>query len=110
MIRRDSITEELDAGERVLTALAINVTAIGDNTVATPTSGKRFVLRKIKLLNDPTSSSSVGITVKLGAQTCISGWVIAERQRFVGAVDAALIINLSANAAVRGTAYYEEIA
>lgn len=108
-VYRDGIADSLDAGEQRLTAIAISASASGDTTIDTPASGKRYILRKVKVLNDPLASSSVTIQVYLGSQLCISGWVIAERQRFVGDIDAPLIINLSGTGAVRGTAYVEEV-
>lgn len=98
-----------DSTDTEWTPVATTVTAIGDTTIYTPAAGKRIRLHWIYGINDPVSSSSTKITVKMGAQVYYVAWAISKRQRFTGALDAPLIINLSATGDVAITAFLEEI-
>lgn len=89
--------------------VATTVTAVGDTTIYTPATGKRVRLHWIYAINDPLASTSTKITVKIGTQTYYVAWAISKRQQFTGAINAPLIINLSALGNVAVTAFIEEI-
>lgn len=114
--RTTELIEELamDAGEEELLTAKATVTASGDTTVLTPTSGKRLVVRKIYALNDPASVTPALIKVKLlnddGVEEWIRNYGVLTRQKRTGAVDAPVVINLSVAGSVAVTVFYEESA
>jgi hypothetical protein len=89
--------------------VATSVTAIGDTTIVTPSSGKRIRLQWVYAINDPVASTSTKITVKLGTAVQYVAWAISKRQQLTGAVDAPLIVNLSNSGDVAVTVFYQEV-
>lgn len=88
---------------------ATTVTNAGDTVIYTPAPGKRIRLHWIYAINDPVSSSSTKITVKIGGTTYYVAWALSKRQQFTGPVDGVLTINLSSPGDVAVTAFLEEI-
>lgn len=91
------------------TAVNFTVTASGDTTIHTPTSGKYVRLYSITAITDPDESTTPLIKVLLGSTEvrrgyAISGWEISD-----GAVNDVLKINLSGASSVSGTAFIKEI-
>lgn len=98
-----------DSGEREYTHVVATVTASGDTTIHTPASGKAIRLRWIYAVNDPTSETAPLIKVKLGSTEIYRVYALSKRQLKTGAVNDALVINLSGTASVAVTAILEEI-
>ena len=98
-----------DSTDMEYTAVATTITASGDNIVYTPTTGKRVRLHWIYAINDPLSTTSTKITIKIGTTTYYVAWAISKRQQFTGVINGQLIINLSATGNVAVTAFLEEI-
>jgi hypothetical protein len=110
--RIDGVPEEQpisDSGEREYTHVVATVTASGDTTIHTPAAGKAIRLRWIYAINDPASTNPPLIKVRLGGSELYRVYALSKRQRKTGAVDAPLIINLSAGASVAVTALLEEV-
>ena len=89
--------------------VATTITASGDNTVYTPATGKSVRLHWVYAINDPLAATSTKITIKMGAVTYYVAWAISKRQQFTGAVNAPLVVNLSATGNVAFTAFIEEV-
>lgn len=98
-----------DSGEREYTHVVATVTAIGDTTIHTPAAGKAIRLRWIYAINNPTATEATLIKVRLGATELYRVWALSKRQVVTGAIDAPLVINLSAAGTVAITALIEEI-
>lgn len=107
--RFNGVIEGLDSGEREYTHVVATVTASGDTTIHTPTSGKAVRLHWLYAINDPTATSAPLIKVKLGATEIYRVYALSKRQLKTGAVDAALVINLSTTGSVAVTAILEEV-
>lgn len=103
-----SYVQGLDSGEYDFTHVVATVTASGNTTIYTPSSGKRLRLRWIYAVNDPGSSATPLIKIFLGAEEKFRVYVISKRQWTTGPVDGPLIINLSEAAEVAVTALIEE--
>lgn len=93
-------------GKSAVTATA---TSSGDTTVYTPTAGKKVRLYWISCINDPDSSLTPLVKVKLGSAEFYRGYAIAHWEVFDGATNAALIVNLDEAGSVSITAHYAEI-
>lgn len=89
--------------------VATSVTTAGDTTLVTPAAGKRIRLQWVYAINDPTALISTKLTVKLGTAVQYVAWAISKRQQLTGAVDAPLVINLSAAGDVAVTVFYQEV-
>ena len=102
--------EVTDSAEREYTHVVATVTASGNTTIHTPASGNAIRLRWIYVMTDPTSTSVPLVKVSLGASEKyrIYGG-LQKRQVTTGAVDDALIVNLSSTGNVVVTAVLEEI-
>jgi hypothetical protein len=98
-----------DSTDREYTAIATTVTASGNTTVYTPASGKSARIHWVYAINDPVSSTSTKITIKIGTVTYYVAWAISKRQQFTGAVNAPVIVNLSAVANVAVTLFVEDV-
>jgi hypothetical protein len=85
------------------------VTASGDTTVLTPATGQAIRLFWVSAIADPDAVAPPLITVKLGALECYRAYAIAHWEVFEGAVDAALVVNLSEAADVAVTVHYQEV-
>lgn len=103
-----TVTAE-DSGERQYTHVTATVTATGDTTIHTPAAGKAIRLRWIYAINDPTATTATLIKVKLGAAELYRVWALSKRQLSQGAVNAALVVNLSATGTVAVSALLEEV-
>lgn len=100
----------LDATDREYLHAVATVTAIGDTTVITPTSGKKIRLHWLYAINDPTASSAPLIKVKLGGVELYRVYALSKRQRDTGPTDGTLVVNLSGSTGnVAVTAIYEEV-
>lgn len=104
-----STVRATDSTDLEYTSVATTVTAIGDTTIYTPATGKAVRLHWIYAMNDPMAATSTVITVKIGSQVLYVTYGVSKRQQFTGAVNAALIINLSAAGNVAVTAFVEEV-
>lgn len=105
----DDGKEEIDLGEREALPVSTVVTASGDTTILTPASGKRIRLFRIQAINKPTATTSPLISVKLGGVTIFANYAIALRQKITGAIDGALVVNLSEAGEVAFTYVAEQI-
>lgn len=105
----DIISAIPDSGEREYTHVVATVSASGDTTIHTPAAGKSIRLHWIYAINDPAATTPPLIKVKLGATEIYRVWALSKRQRKTGAVDAALVINLTGTGSVAVTAILEEI-
>lgn len=115
--------QAVDSGEREYTHVTATVTAAGDTVVAGPagsgpggsdpphvlTPGKAARLRWIYAINDPTASTPTLIKVSLGSTELYRVWALSKRQLVTGAVNAPLVINLSAPGNVAVTVLLEEV-
>lgn len=112
---RDAITGAIQATQTAQrygggkTPVTATVAAEGDTTIHTPAAGKKVRLSWVTAINDPDESLSPVISVKIGALECYRGYALSHWEVFDGAVDAALVINLSHAASVAVTAHLEEI-
>lgn len=98
-----------DSGEREYTHVCTTVTASGDTTIYTPASGKAIRVHWVYAINDPTASTPILIKIKLGTTEKFRVYALSKRQLMTGAVNAALIINLSTSGSVAVTAILEEV-
>lgn len=89
--------------------VATTVVNAGETTLYTPAAGKRVRLHWIYAINDPVSSTSTKITIKIGTQVYYVAWALSKRQQFTGPVDGSLSIILSSPGEVAVTAFIEEI-
>jgi hypothetical protein len=85
------------------------VTASGDTSIITPSSGKSIKMYWISAINDPDSSTSPLITIKIGTTSYYKAYAIAHWEIFTGAVNDSLIINLDEAGSVAITVHYEEV-
>lgn len=102
------VQQTTDTTDLEYTPVALTLTSAGDNVVYTPAAGKRVRIHWVYAINDPTLPSTK-ITIKIGAQTYYVAWAISKRQRFTGAVDAPLVVNLSTAGNVAFTVFVQEI-
>ncbi len=91
------------------TAVCTTVTANGNTTIYTPTSGKSVRLYWVSAINDPDEVLNPLIKISIGATEFYRGYAIAHWEVFTGAVNDALIVNLSNAASVAVTAHIKEI-
>ena len=98
-----------DSGERAYTPVTATVTTVGNTTIYTPTAGKAIRLRWLYAINDPTATTSTLIKVSLGATEIYRVWALSKRQLFTGAINAPLIINLTAAGTVAVSVLLEEV-
>lgn len=91
------------------TPIVATVTASGDTTVHTPAAGKAIVVHWVYAVGDPDESSTPLIKVLLGADELYRVFGVSHYERFVGDVDAALVVNLSSVGSVAFTAHIEEV-
>lgn len=106
---RASDVNTADSGEREYIHVPATVSAVGDTVIYTPAVGKAIRLRWIYAINDPTASTPTVISVRLGTQEYYRVYALSKRQRITGAVNAPLVINLSALGNVQVTAILEEV-
>ena len=104
-----------------VSAKALTVSGNGDNTVHTPAAGKKIRLYYASLNADDANSAAVIAILKFGAGGAAlykyslgAGgiWarnISAGRRHIDGAVDQALILNLSAAQSVHVSIEYEEV-
>lgn len=85
------------------------VTAMGDTTIHTPPVGGRIRLRWIYAVGEPTATTAPVIRVFLGADELYCVYALSKMQTKTGAIDAPLVVNLSAASPVAVTAILEEI-
>lgn len=98
-----------DTTDLEYTSVATTVTAVGDTVLYTPAPGMRVRLYWIYAINDPASSTSTKMTIRIGPQTFYVAWAISKRQQFTGQVDEPLVINLSVVGNVAVTAFVEDV-
>lgn len=98
-----------DSAEQEFLHVVGTVTAAGNNTIYTPSTGKRIRLRWQYAINDPGLSSSPLIKIFLGAEEKYRLYAISKRQMSTGPVNGALVINLSQTGSVAVTFLLEEI-
>lgn len=103
------VPDRSDSGEEEFTHVVATVTAAGNTTLYTPTSGRRVRLRWSYAINDPAASTAPLIKVFLGAEEKFRLYALSKRQMVTGPVDGALIVNLSATGAVAATFILEEV-
>lgn len=84
------------------------VTALGDTTVITPAAGKSIQIFWVYTLTNPDSPTT-RITISLAAVPIYTSFGIAHWEPFTGAVNAAVIINLTVASSVAVTIHYKEI-
>jgi hypothetical protein len=99
-------TEQRYGGDKI--AVVATVTASGNTTLYTPTSGWAIRLCWISAINDPDEATNPLIKVSLGATELYRVYAVAHWEMFEGATDAALVCNLSGAASVAITAHLEE--
>lgn len=99
-------TEQRFGGDK--TAVVATVTASGDTTLHTPTTGYCIRLCWISAINDPDETDNPLIKIKIGASELYRVYAVAHWEVFEGAVNAALVVNLSDAASVAVTAHIEE--
>lgn len=89
--------------------LCATVTAAGQTTIYTPTSGKCIRLRKVIILNDPNATNSAWFKVFIGGAELFRAWALSTSVRRTGAVNQPLIIELSTAANLQVTVLFEEV-
>ena len=89
--------------------MVATVTASGNTTVYTPSSGRRIRLRWIYAINDPAAQTAPLIKVFLGDSEKYRVYALSKRQLVTGPANGALIIDLSAAGSVAVTALLEEV-
>ena len=99
----------LDSGNYEYTHVVATVTALGDTTVYTPTSGKRIRVYWSYAVTDPGSSASPLIKISMGGIEKFRVYALSKRQQMTGPVDGALVVNLSTTASVAVTFILEEV-
>ena len=99
-------SEQRWGGDKI--AVCTTVTASGNTTVYTPTSGWGVRLVWVSAINDPDEATNPLIKISLGATELYRVFAVAHWEMFEGAVDAALVVNLSGAASVAFTAHLEE--
>lgn len=93
-----------------LTPFAAQVTASGNTTILTPTTGKKLDVRWVTALNDPDQTNAPRIIVKFaGGLELYRSYAIAHWEKFVGATNEALVVNLDQAGDVAVTIHYKEI-
>lgn len=103
------IPDRSDSGEEEFTHVVATITASGNTTVYTPTSGRSVRLRWVYAINSPGSTANPLIRIFLGAQEKYRAYAISKRQMVTGPVDGPVIINLDAAASVAVTILLEEV-
>jgi hypothetical protein len=106
---RASAVNIADAGEREYSHDSQLVTLAGDTTILTPAAGKSVRLWWVYALNDPASLAPRLVTIKIGSSVHSITYGVSKRQKFTGAVNDALIVNLDGAGSVAFTAIYEEV-
>lgn len=106
---RAAAVQTKDTADIEYTPVATTVSSAGDTTVYTPAAGKRVRLHWVYALSDPRGANSVKITIKIGSQVYYVTWGITKRQQFTGAVNAPVVVNLSAAGEVAVSLLLEEI-
>lgn len=99
----------VDHRERTLLDAQATVTSSGSTTIVTPAEGKFLRLWWVYAINDPTASTAPIIKVFTGADERYRAYAISKTQRIDGAVDAPLIVDLSASGVVAVSVLYEEV-
>lgn len=91
-------------------AQAALVSAAGDTTFITPTSGKSLRVLWVAFVPDSDNLLSTRVQVKFGAAGApfYLGYAMAHWEVFEGGLNIPLVINLSAAQAVAVTVHYEE--
>lgn len=89
-------------------AKVATITASGNTTVHTPASGNAIRLFWVSAINDPDEATTPLIEIRLGTTPFYRGYAVAHWEMFEGAVNEALIVNLSGAASVAFTAHYQE--
>ncbi len=84
------------------------VTASGDTTVITPTSGKAIRVFWVSIQPDPDTDPTPRSRLLIGANGKYRVYFTQHKERFDGAADEAVIINLSAAGTVAVTIHFEE--
>jgi hypothetical protein len=105
---QDSV-RSFDSSDTEYLKVATSVTQTGDTVLVTPSVGKRIRLQWVYAINDPVSTISTKITIKLGTEVQYVSWAISKRQQLTGDVNAPLIINLSNLGDVAVTIFYQEV-
>lgn len=93
-------------------AKTAQVTASGDTTILTPTSGQKIRVYWVSAINDPDATASPRIRIGFnGASDYLyNGYAIAHWEVFTGNTNQALVCNLDeANGAVAITVHYVEV-
>lgn len=91
------------------TALTATVSASGDTTLHTPPAGQATTLYWISAIADPQASTNPLIIIKFGSTELYRVYAVAHWEIFVGAVNQALVVNLSsAGTNVAITAHYKD--
>lgn len=103
--------QRVEVAQPDVSVAVATVTASGNTTVITPAAGKRLRVYWVYAVPDPDSSDSPLIKVSLGATEIYRAFAISHAQRFTGAADGTVVVNLSAANAngVAVTIHYEEV-
>lgn len=91
------------------TAVCATITASGNTTVYTPTAGKAIRLYWVSAQNDPASLLSPLIKISIGSTEYYRAFATSHWEVFTGAVNAALVVNMSSGGNVAFTAHFEEV-
>lgn len=98
-----------DPSTESVTPLVATVTATGETTILTPTTGRALRVLWVAAINDPDQAQSPLVQVKLGSTELYRAYAVAHRQTFTGAVNAALTVTLDQAGSVAVTVHYTEV-
>lgn len=103
--------QRVEVAQPDVSVAVATVTASGNTTIITPSAGKRLRLYWVYAVPDPDSTDSPLIKVTLAGTEIYRAFAISHAQRFTGAADGTVVVNLSAADAngVAVTIHYEEI-
>lgn len=88
------------------------VTATGDTTLRTPAAGNYLEVYYLSAMPKPTTTTWPRLKFTLGSTDLQNGYAVAHWEKFTGAVNEALKINLSEAADAAGiavTVHYKEL-